>query len=330
MSIKKKVILDVDTGSDDAIAIMAALLSPDLEVVGICTVSGNKGLEFTTENTLRVIDLVGATVPVYKGAVAPLAARLFPGRRGFMVAQKSAEVDGKKVDYHPPVLDCLPPSHSKAQDKRAAIWLIETLMASDGDITLIPVGPLTNIALALMIEPAIAVKIKEIVLMGGAWEITNTTSAAEFNIWEDPEAAQIVLNCGCKITMVPLDATHTAVTTAKQNDAIRALGTPVAQAVATLTDQRILAYNLMQPLDEPDVSPNHDALAVLAVIDPTVLQNVKLSRVDVDISGGFADGMTIVDHRTFNDRPKNVYFAYSADAAKFNRMLYDILSLAKA
>ena len=97
MSTKKKVILDVDTGSDDAIAIMAALLSPDLEVVGICTVSGNKGLEFTTENTLRVIDLVGATVPVYKGAAAPFAARLFPGRRGFMVAQKSAEVDGKKV-----------------------------------------------------------------------------------------------------------------------------------------------------------------------------------------------------------------------------------------
>lgn len=327
---KRKVILDVDTGSDDAIAIMAALLAPELDVVGICTVSGNKGVNYTTENTLRVVDLVGTDTPVYMGCAAPLASRLFPGRRGFMIAQKTSEEDGVAIEYHPVVLECLPKAHSKPQDKRAAIWLVETLMASEGDITLIPVGPLTNIALALLIEPAIAGKIQEIILMGGAWKITNTTSAAEFNIWEDPEAAQIVFNCGCKITLVPLDATHTAVTTAVQNEAIRALGTPVAKAVAELTDSRIKAYNTMQPLDEPDVAPNHDALAVLAAIDPTVLQDVRFSRVDVDISGGFADGMTIVDHRTLTDRPKNVYFAYSADAAKFNKKLYDIIALAKA
>ncbi|WP_276354886.1 nucleoside hydrolase [Cohnella caldifontis] len=322
----QKVILDVDTGSDDAVAIMMAILAPEIDLVGICSVNGNKGIENTTENTLRTVQLLGSDVPVYKGCPAPMVKRLFPGRYGWTRAQKVGEVDGKKVEYHTDFLDMLPPASIKPQPQNAVSWLIDTLMASDGDITIVPVGPLTNLAMAIRIEPAIVSKIKEVILMGGGHRITNTTSAAEFNIWEDPEAAQIVLTSGCKVTLVPLDATHAAYVTAQESKEIRSIGTPAAIATADLIDQRIKAYNVAQPMKVQDSAPVHDALAVLAVIDPTVLQEVRFARIDVDISGGFADGMTIVDNRALPDYPKNAYIALDADREKFVRMLKHYLS----
>lgn len=321
---KHKVILDVDTGSDDAIAIMAAVLSPDIDVVGICSVSGNKGIEYTTENTLRVVQLLKSDVPVYRGCAQPMVASLHPGRQRWAGAAKSKEADGETVEYHSDYLE-LPEAVIKPQDRNAVSWLVDTLMASDGDITLVPVGPLTNIAMALRIEPAIVSKIKEIVLMGGGYRVTNYTSAAEFNIWADPEAAQVVLTSGCRVTVVPLDATHAAYVTFEESQAIRAIGTPVAVAVADLIDQRIKAYSVMQPLDVPDVAPIHDALAVMAVVDRTVLQDVRLMRIDVDFSGGFADGMTICDSRALPTEPRNAYIALDADREKFVAMLQEYL-----
>ncbi len=323
---KIKVIMDVDTGSDDAIAIMTAIRSPELEVLGICTVNGNKPVENTTENTLRVIDLLGSDVPVYKGCETPLVAALNPTRQ-MRRAKDVEEVDGRVVTYHHPYLDELPKATSKPQEERAVCWLIDTLLKSDGDITIIAVGPLTNLATAMRADPRIIPKIKKIVIMGGGHLQTNTTSASEFNIVMDPEAAQIVLTSGCDILMVPLDATHRAWVGKEESAKFRNAGTPVGVAVADLLDARIEAYDLLQPIvfAPKNTTPPHDALAVCAVVDPTVLQDVQFRRVDVDFGGSFADGMTIVDPRVRTDDPLNVHIALGADRDKFVNMLFDRL-----
>lgn len=330
---KIKMILDVDTGSDDAVAIMLAALHEDVELLGITTVAGNKGLNFTTDNTLRVVDLLGMNIPVYKGCQSSMVCTLLPNRHGSYngmtgVSEDKVDENGEVITYHH---DCLPipPATSKAQSQNAVFWLIDTLMKSEGDIVLVPTGPLTNIAMAMRIEPAICSKIKEIVFMGGGFKIFNSTAAAEFNIWIDPEAAQIVLTSGVPTTMVPLDATHQANFTKEDSKELRDFGTPITQAVAKLVDDRIAAYNAYQPQDIPDSAPIHDALAVAYVIDPKVITDIKFMRVDVDISGGFADGQTICDTRAYPDRPRNANVALGADRIRFSRMVIDLLKKAK-
>ncbi len=190
-----KVILDVDTGTDDAIAIMLALLSPELDVIGICSVNGNRGIEFTTENTLRVVEYLGAAqVPVHRGCVLPMVSTLSPGRR---INIPYTGPEDPEDNVHGDYVD-LPPATIKPAPGNAVSWLIDTLMESEGDITLVPVGPLTNIAMALRAEPAIAEKIKQIVLMGGGCREANITPSAEFNFWIDPEAANIVTSRWCR------------------------------------------------------------------------------------------------------------------------------------
>ncbi|MBP5159361.1 MAG: nucleoside hydrolase, partial [Lachnospiraceae bacterium] len=168
---KRKVILDCDTGSDDAVAIMLAVLSEKIDLLGITTVAGNKKLEFTTFNTLAVLDALKDKTPVYMGCTEPIAARLLPNRHGTYdgMTGLSAGVTNSKgelIVYHTDKLP-LPDPTSKPQEKNGIFWMIETLMASDGDITLVPTGPLTNIAIAMRVEPRICEKIKEIVFMGG-------------------------------------------------------------------------------------------------------------------------------------------------------------------
>ncbi|SCJ37019.1 Pyrimidine-specific ribonucleoside hydrolase rihB [Anaerotruncus sp. 2789STDY5834896] len=312
---KTKIILDVDTGSDDAVAIMTALLSPELEVLGICTVNGNRCIEMTTENTLRVVEYLGCDVPVFKGCAMPLVSSLQPGRRPHMpfIGQEDPE-----ENVHSDYLDYLPPATIKPQKQNAITWLIDTLMASDGDITLVPVGPLTNLAVALRIEPAIADKIKEIVIMGGAYEYGNITATSEFNIWIDPEAAKIVMDCGAKITLIPLDATHRACISLAECDELDAMGTKAALATSEFARYRIKGYRVFQPMEQDDWGPIHDALAVAAIIDPTVLKDVRQLHVDVDFSGGSADGMTVCDVN-FRDKKavRNAAVALNADREKF-------------
>lgn len=325
---KIKVILDVDTGSDDAIAIMTALRSPELDVLGIMTVNGNKPVENTTENTLRVLDLMGLgdKIPVYKGCGEPLAAGLLR-TRSMNTAKDMVEKDGRIITYHHPYLEEFPPSRTKPEKERAVTWLIRTLMESDGDITIVAVGPLTNLAVALRANPEIAGKIKKIIIMGGGCLQTNTTSASEFNIHMDPEAAQIVLTSGCEILLVPLDATHRAWVTKEESQRFREIGSPVSVAVADLLDSRIEAYDELQPVSvAPSAStPPHDALAVCAAIDETVLRDVQFRRIDVDFGGGIADGMTVVDPRVRTDQPKNASIAFDADREKFVGMLFERL-----
>lgn len=327
--VRKKVILDCDTGSDDAVAIMLAVLSDDIDLLGVTCVAGNKSLDFTTQNTLAVIDALNADVPVFAGCKTPMTATLLPGRRGSYngftgVSDAKKNADGKVITYHTDKLP-LPDPKSSLQKEHAVFWLIDTLMNSDGDITLVPTGPLTNIAMALRIEPKIAEKIKEIVFMGGGFKEFNATSAAEFNIWVDPEAAQIVLTSGVKCTMVPLDATHHANFDLEDCKKLREMNTVVTNAVAEMLDMRIAAYDAYQPQQVPHSAPLHDAVALAYVIDPDVLKDVRFMRVDVDISGGYADGQTICDTRAYPDRPRNCYVALGSNNERFHELSYDLL-----
>ena len=320
---KQKVILDVDTGTDDAVAIMLAALSPDVELLGVCSVNGNRGIDFTTENTLRVVEYLGLQdrIPVYRGCSLPMVSTLTPGRRDGIPA--TGEMDSNNI--HGDYVE-LPPSTIHTQPEHAVFWLIDTLMKSDGDIILIPVGPLTNIAMALRIEPRIAQKIKQIVIMGGGYKEVNITPSAEFNFWVDPEAAKIVMDSGCDITVVPLDATHKAVLSLADADALESSGTPAGKATARFIRHRQAGYKVWQPMADIDTVPIHDALAVCAVIDPEVLQNVVHTYVDIDIAGGAADGMSICDvDKRYKDKQPNARVALSADKDRFSRMVKEIL-----
>ena len=324
----EKIILDVDTGSDDAVAIICAALSSKIELHSICTVWGNRPLEQTTDNTLRVVDLLGLgdTVKVYPGCETSMVATLLAKRHAGYGGQRKSVNGGEEVSMHQETIDELPPPHTLPQNKRAVMHYIDTIMnGEDGEFTLVPVGPLTNIAMALRVEPRIAGKIKQIVLMGGGCRRTNSTPAAEFNIWADPEAAQIVFTCGAKITVVPLDATHNACINSDEVEALYKMGTPVSAFVADMVKHRIAAYSYLQPMARLDSAPVHDALAVCYLIRPEVLEQVELVRCDVDISGGFADGQTIVDPRAYTDQPKNVHFAFFANRDKFSELLFAIL-----
>jgi inosine-uridine nucleoside N-ribohydrolase len=229
---------------------------------------------------------------------------------------------------HGDMLDLPPVSHgAKLQDGNAVDWLIETYLASDGDIVLCPVGPLTNIAMAIVKAPEILEKIPEIVIMGGAHDHGNITASAEFNIWLDPEAARIVVNCGRPIRMVPLDATHQALVSTEDAARLRSLGTPAGEAAARFVLQRIDGYDATQPMPRRGdalAAPVHDALAVCAIIDPSILVTEHIP-VDVEIVPGLSLGRTVCDRRFRSGKPANVEFAFDADEPKFNQMLLDIL-----
>jgi inosine-uridine nucleoside N-ribohydrolase len=307
-------ILDVDTGTDDAVALMTAALSPDLELIGATSVNGNTSIEYTTENTLRVFDWIGMPeVPVYRGMDRPMIRT--DVKRGM-----AARIHGDMLDL-PEVS-----RGAKLQDGHAVDWLIETYLASNGDIVLCPVGPLTNIAMAILREPRIVERIPEIVIMGGAHDHGNITASAEFNIWLDPEAARIVVNCGAKIRMVPLDATHQALVSTEDAARLRGLGTPAGEAAARFVLQRIDGYDATQPMPRRGdalAAPVHDALAVCAIIDPSIL-TTELIPVDVETQG-VSIGRTVCDRRFRSGKPANVDFAFDADEEKFNRMLLEIL-----
>lgn len=304
-----RLILDVDTGTDDAVALMVAALSPDLDLVGATTVVGNCPADICTENTLRVFQHIGVDLPVYQGMVEPLVRPDFP-RSGPSV------IHGDYLD--------LPPAQTSARSQHAVDWLIETYLASDGDITLVPVGPLTNVAAAIKKEPRILDKIPELVIMGGAHHVGNRTPSAEFNIWVDPEAARVVLASGLPIRMVPLDATHKALLNLEDCRRLRALGTPAAEAAAAFTERRIEGYSRYQPMDRPDAAPVHDALAVLALLEPDII-STEFIYVDVETRGELTDGRTVCDFGRRSGKEPNVNFAVDVRAQRFTEMLMEIL-----
>ncbi|MBO1680648.1 nucleoside hydrolase [Bittarella massiliensis (ex Durand et al. 2017)] len=320
----KKVILDVDTGPDDAVAIIAAPLAPELDVVGICTVNGNREVALTTDNTLRVKALMGSDVPVYRGCEYPLVSTLTPGRRpGIPRREGQIRPTGSRIqgDHLP-----FPATDLTEEPEPAVTWLVDTLLHAEEKITLVPVGPLTNLAVALRAAPRIAEHIEEIVLMGGGHRIQNTTPVAEYNVWVDPEALEVVLQSGCKVMVVPLDATMECYLTQADADEIRGFGGPGAEAVALLVDEWLRDYR-----DDPAMKgcpgvPIHDALAVCALLEPSILTDVRPVCCHVDIAGGYADGQTCLDLRARLEKEgANCLFAFHADRERFAATLKKIL-----
>ncbi|MDH3231452.1 MAG: nucleoside hydrolase [Alphaproteobacteria bacterium] len=277
----RPIIIDCDPGQDDAVALLLAMASPDeLEIRGITCVAGNVPLELTAANARRVAELAGRTeIPVFAGCARPLVRPLVTAE----YVHGKTGLDG--CDLPPPAM---------ALDERHAVDFIvaECLAAGPDGITLCPTGPLTNIATAIGKAPEILPHIAEIVLMGGAAMIPgNTTPSAEFNIYVDPHAADAVFECGRPIVMHPLDVTHKAITTPQRLDAIRAIGTPVSDAVAGM-----LEFYDRFDMDRYGMEggPLHDPCVIAYLLRPGLFAG-RRARVCIETQSELTMGRTVVD-----------------------------------
>jgi purine nucleosidase/ribosylpyrimidine nucleosidase len=309
----RKVILDVDTGSDDAVAILAAALHPDLDLVGVTTVNGNVPVEHTTDNTLRVLDLVGrGDIPVFPGLAHPIARRGFPGQRHF--------AQGTKGDMHGIALP-LPEARTAARSTSAVEYLVETLRSTTEQLTVVPVGPLSNIATAIAIDPSIRDAVDDLVVMGGAHAYGNVTPSAEFNVWADPEAAYMVFSAGFpRLTLITLDATHQALVTRADCETFAALDTPAGRAAADLITRRIDAYSANHGATVDQTAPVHDAVCVAYLVRPDIVTTRHL-HVTVDTAGPLTVGRTVIDTRPNATEAPNAHVAFTADARKLVDLL---------
>jgi len=274
----RKIILDCDPGHDDAMAILLAHGNPEIELLAITTVAGNQTLDKTSLNARRVCTVAGIRdVPIAAGCDRPLTRELQTA--GYIHGESG--LDGPAFGEPTVPLD---PRH-------AVDVIIDLVMHSSGDITIVPTAPLTNIAMAVRKEPRIVQKVHEIILMGGAFTRGNTTPAAEFNIAADPEAAKIVFSSGWPLTMVGLDLTHQALATPDVLQRIAGLGTPIAKIAVQLMEFFRETYRRNAGFDSP---PVHDPCAVAGVIDPDVMHYVD-AFVAVETHGEFTSGMTVTD-----------------------------------
>ncbi|OWY04818.1 nucleoside hydrolase [Thioclava sp. NG1] len=302
----RKIIIDTDPGQDDAVAILLALASPELEVLGITCVAGNVPLPLTSKNARVVCELAGRTdVPVYAGCDRPLARELVTAE----YVHGKTGLDGIE----------LPEPQMPLQDQHAVDFLIETLRDHPaGSVTLCPLGPLTNIATALRRAPDIAEKIAEIVLMGGAYfEVGNTTPAAEFNIHVDPQAAEIVFTSGVPLVVMPLDVTHKALTTRARVEAFRNLGTRVGHAVASWTDF-FERFDMAKYGSEG--APLHDPCVIAYLLKPDLFTGRHIN-VEIETTSELTMGMTVADWWRVTDRAPNAMFMGDLDAEGFYTLL---------
>jgi inosine-uridine nucleoside N-ribohydrolase len=296
------VLIDCDPGHDDAIALLLALGSDEVELRGVTTVAGNQTLEKTTANAIRVLELAGrADVPVAAGASRPLVRELYV----------AANVHGETGLDGPD----LPPPQAEPSGLHAVDVLAERL---DG-ATLVATGPLTNVALLLARYPE--ARPERVVLMGGAIAEGNVTPAAEFNIWADPEAAARVFASGLDVTMVGLDVTHRALVTGAHAEQLRGSGR-VAKAVAELLDFYGVFHREVYGFDG---SPVHDAVAVAHVIDPTLLATAHMN-VQVDLESQLCRGRTVVDLWRRTGLEPNAHVATAIDAERFLTLLHERLA----
>ncbi|WP_426309475.1 nucleoside hydrolase [Cellulosimicrobium sp. E-16] len=306
----RRVLLDCDPGHDDAIAMLLAHGSPAVDLVAVTTVAGNQTLEKVTRNALAVAELAGIDVPVAAGCDRPLV-------RPRIVAPDihgDSGMDG-------PVL----PTPRRAVDRRHAVDLIvDTVMGAEpGEITLVPTGPLTNVAMAARREPRIVPRVREVVMMGGGYHVGNRTPVAEFNVLADPEAAHVVLNEAWPVTMVGLDLTHQAVATPDVRERLSALDTAPSRFVGELLDFYGATYRSAQGFPYP---PVHDPCAVAAVIDPQVM-TTRRAPLDVELHGALTTGMTVADLRGDEPAPDEcrTQVAVTLDHRRFWNLVLDAL-----
>ncbi len=304
----RKIIIDTDPGQDDAVAILLALASPEIEVLGVTAVAGNVPLALTEKNARKICELAGRPqTKVFAGAVRPMV-------RPLVTAEN---VHGKTGLDGPELAE----PTMRLQDQHAVDFIIETLMREEpGTVTLCALGPLTNVGLALVREPRIAARIQEIVLMGGGFfEGGNVTPAAEFNIYVDPHAADVVLNAGVPTVMIPLDCTHQALTTARRVAAFRALGTAPGVAVAKMLE-------FFERFDESkygtDGGPLHDPCVIAYLLKPELFKGRHIN-VSVETASELTMGMTVADWWGVTGRPKNVTYVRDVDHERFFELLVE-------
>jgi len=308
----RPIIIDCDPGQDDALMLLLALASPDeLDVLGITTVAGNVPLELTQRNGRLICEMAGASEAlVFAGCSRPLVRELVTAEN---VHGKSG-IDG--VDIYEPKLPL--------QSQHAVDFIVDTLRAADdASITLVPTGPLTNIAAAFVKEPAIIPKIDEIVLMGGGFrEGGNVTPAAEFNIYVDPHAAHVVFTCGRPITVMSLDVTHQALTTPARLEAISAVGTDLARTVREMLD--FYDRHDMEKYGG-DGGPLHDPCTIAFLLRPALFAG-KQVYVAVETGSELTMGATVVDYWGVTGRPANANWIHSIDADGFFQLLTERLA----
>lgn len=304
----RKIIIDTDPGQDDALAILLALASPELDVLGITAVAGNVPLDLTKTNARKICELAGRPdVKVFAGADRPLM-------RALVTAEN---VHGKTGLDGPD----LPEPAMPLQKQHAVDFIIETLLTQEsGSVTLCPLGPLTNIAQALIRAPQIATRIREIVLMGGGFfEGGNITPTAEFNIYVDPQAAHIVLTSGVPVVMLPLDVTHKALTSAKRIERFRSMGTRSGTASAELLE-------FFERFDEEkygsDGGPLHDPNVIAYLLKPELYKG-RHCNVVVETASDLTLGMTVVDWWGVTDRPKNAFYIRDVNDEGFFDLLIE-------
>jgi inosine-uridine nucleoside N-ribohydrolase len=287
------IVIDCDPGHDDAIAILLALASPEVELRGITTVAGNQTRDKTTRNALKVLELAGrADIPVAAGADAPLVRTL----------RTAANVHGESGLDGPD----LPEPSTAPVDGHAADVLAELI---EPGVVLVPTGPLTNVALLLERHPDVRDRLERIVWMGGAIAEGNVTPAAEFNAFVDPEAAAAVFGSGIPVTMIGLDVTHKALFDAGHAERLRGTGA-AGRAVAELADFFLEFHRQRYRFDG---APIHDAMAVAHVIDPTLVETL-LCNVAIETASEYCDGRTVVDLWHVVDGPRNADVGVDVDA----------------
>jgi len=305
----RPLVLDCDTGTDDAIAIMLAALHPALDLRGVSAVWGNLDVGHTADNSLRVLDHVGRSdVPVLRGAAGPLA---------------EAPDAAAHRRHLPPALP-LPPSRRSVGEQPAVEWLVETLRAATEPVTLVPTGPLTNVALLVAADPRLVEAVDEVVLMGGGHAVGNVTPSADRNVWCDARAAHAVLTAGFRrLVMVTLDATYQATLDLDRCAELRGLGTPAATAAATFVEERIAQYAGAGGVP-PSAAPVHDPLTVAYLLDPGVV-GLRPSHVAVETSGVLTYGRTVIDVHGVTGLPANAHVALTADADRYFAVLRSTL-----
>lgn len=307
----RPIIIDTDPGQDDAVALLVALASPELEVLGITTVAGNVPLELTTRNALLMTELVNRTdVGVYAGCDRPLRK---PLRTAEYVHGKSG-IDGAGLGD----------PTSTARSIHAVDFIIDTVMAREpGTVTLCPLGPLTNIATALQREEQLASRLDQIVMMGGGFfEGGNTTPAAEFNVLVDPHAADIVFESGVGLTVMSLDVTHQALISDEWIGRLRRHDSSVTNVVAGMVEfyERwdVEKYGA-------EGGPLHDPTVIAYLLEPELFRG-RLVNVEIELDSPRTEGMTVVDYWRVTDKEPNATWIRSVDSDGFFELLFDRLT----
>ncbi|WP_374299137.1 nucleoside hydrolase [Paracoccus sp. (in: a-proteobacteria)] len=307
----RKIIIDTDPGQDDAVAILLALASPELEVLGLTAVAGNVPLPLTELNARKIIELAGRTdIPVFAGCDRPLSRKLVTAEN----VHGTTGLDGIE----------LPAPTTPLQAQHAVDFIIDTLRREPaGSVTLVPIGPLTNIATAFRRAPDIVARVEQVVLMGGAYfEVGNVTPAAEFNIYVDPEAAAAVFASGVPLVVMPLDVTHDALTSRDWIDGMRELPGRCGPAVASWTD-------FFERFDKAkygsEGAPLHDPCTIAWLLRPDLFQGRRIN-VEIETEGRFSTGMTVADWWGVTDRPANALFIRHVDRDGFFALLTERLS----